>query len=480
VSRTEADAAPQVDRGASAGLTIDRVWASLPFFIPAIVCLASPLVAIDLAYQVRAGDVMLRTHGLLDADTFTFSVAGAHWLNQQWGAQVLLSLLHRGGWGLVAVGRAILASATFGLVYLGCRERGAGVRPASLLAIGGFVVALPSLAMRPQTFCLPLFALTVWIVVRRQEHPRGLWLVPVLVILWSNVHGSFTVALLVLALAWLEDIRRDRAMATRLLMVGTVSAACTLLNPFGVAIWKYVWSISTNPVIRNTITEWAPIDVASFAGVTFFASALGVVIIIARRAAPTPWIDLIWLGAFFLLTLPAQRGVVWWSLAAPVVVAGLLPDRGGGSSRAEIRSLNKIVVGALAALVVILLPWWRGTSPQQMLLEAPVGLADAARAQLPPGTKVAVTEPWASWFEYADPDLPVMVDPRIELYPRSVWEDYGQLRGPGSDWRAVLDRWGIQAVVADARDWRLIPLLRSDPDWRVGYEDEDGVLFVRA
>jgi hypothetical protein len=480
VSRAEADEAPTVDPGTSAGLTIDRVWASLPFFIPAIVCLASGLVAIDLAYQVRAGDVMLRTHALLDVDTFTFTVPGTSWLNQQWGAQVLLALLHRGGWGLVAVGRAVLVAGTFGLVYLSCRERGAGPRTGSLLAIAGFVVALPALAMRPQTFCLPMFALTLWVVVRRREHPQGLWVVPALMIPWANIHGSFVLPLLVLGLAWLEDVRSDRPTAKRLIVVGLIGVACTLVNPFGVNVWRYVWDISSNPIIRNTVTEWAPMDVTSFAGVLFFASVLGVVVILARRPAPTRWIDLLWLGVFFLLTLPAQRGVVWWSLAAPVVVAGLIPARAASSSRPEIPSLNKIVVGALAALVVILLPWWRGTSPDQLLLEAPVGLADAARAQLPPGTRIAVTEPWASWFEYADPDLPVMVDPRIELYPRWVWEDYGQLRGPGSDWRAVLDRWGIQAVVADKRDWRLIPLLGSDPDWRVGYEDEDGVLFVRA
>jgi hypothetical protein len=349
-----------------------------------------------------------------------------------------------------------------------------------LLSIAGFVVALPALSMRPQTLCLPLFALTLWIVFRRRAHPNGLWLIPLIVIPWSNLHGSFALPLFVLGLVWLEDFRADPPVAKRVLVIGALAAACTLLNPFGIEVWRYIWGISTNPVIRNTVTEWAPVDVSSFAGSTFFASVLGVVVVIARRGGSTRWIDLAWLGVFFVLTLPAQRAVVWWALAAPVVVAGILPARARAASRGEIHTFNKVVIGALLAIVVILLPWWRGTGPSQTLLEAPVGLTDAARAQLAPGTKVAVTEPWASWFEYADPDLAVMVDPRIEIFPESVWRDYGQLRGPGPDWKAVLDKWGIGAVVADADDWRLIPLLRADPAWQVGYEDSDGVLFIRS
>jgi len=49
----------------------------------------------------------------------------------------------------------------------------------------------------------------------------------------------------------------------------------------------------------------------------------------------------------------------------------------------------------------------------------------------------------------------------------------------GAEWKDVLDRWGIQAIVA-AEDWDLVPVLRDDPGWRIAYQDDDGYLFVRA
>ena len=76
-----------------------------------------PIPAVDLAYQVRAGDEILRS-GLIPAvDTYTFTVAGTPWMDQQWLAQVLLALGFRaGGWELLVVLRAALVSASFGLL----------------------------------------------------------------------------------------------------------------------------------------------------------------------------------------------------------------------------------------------------------------------------------------------------------------------------------------------------------------------------
>ncbi len=77
-----------------------------------VIAIATPLIvefmgrmpAADLAYQVRAGDIMWRTHTLLRTDVFTFTVPGAPWINQQWGAQLLLGATHRaGGWNGVAL-----------------------------------------------------------------------------------------------------------------------------------------------------------------------------------------------------------------------------------------------------------------------------------------------------------------------------------------------------------------------------------------
>ena len=135
------------------------------------------------------------------------------------------------------------------------------------------------------------------------------------------------------------------------------------------------------------------------------------------------------------------------------------------------------IIGALVFAVVLLAPWWRGTTYDRFLDAAPPGLTNAAAA-LPPGTRTLVYQPWGSWFEFARPDLPVFVDSRIEIVPASIWRDYGQIGFSGAGWKEVLGRYDVDAIVA-AADWDLLPFLRADDDWREVYTDDDGSLFVR-
>ena len=127
----------------------------------------------------------------------------------------------------------------------------------------------------------------------------------------------------------------------------------------------------------------------------------------------------------------------------------------------------------------MLAPWWRGSTYDRFLVAAPPGLTEAAREQLPAGTRTLVHQPWGSWFEFALPDIPVFVDSRIEIVPKDIWHDYGEVGFAGAGWKEVLDRWNVEAIVAEA-DWDLLPILKDDPDWRLVYEDDDGALFVRA
>jgi hypothetical protein len=473
------------------GPTIDAVWAVLPVLIPVLVTLMGRMVAIDLAYHVRAGNLVLDQHAIPRLDTFSFSVAGSPWLDQQWGAQLAIAVAHRaGGFATLAVLRAALIGLAFGIVYRACRVRGATPRSASLLALGGFVVSLQTLAMRPQLFALPLFAIALLLVVDRDRHPGRLWWLPAMAAVWANLHGSFVMVPVLLGLAFIEDLARgDRPAARRLALVGAASLVATCLNPWGPRVWVYAIQLSTNPVIRKSVTEWAPITLSSFAGAMFFVTAAAIMGWLALRGRRTPWPSLLWLGSFFFLTLPAGRGVIWWGLVAPVVVAGLIDrsasaqarSRAEPTTRAGSSVINVAVIAMLLVASVLALPYWRAArGPLPLLREAPQGLVAAAGADLPAGSRLLVPEPWGSWFEYALPSMPVFVDPRIEVFPLSVWEDYSKVRSAGQGWQQVLDRWGVDAVVVDSRDWDLADVIATDPGWRAAYRDGDGVLYVRT
>jgi hypothetical protein len=464
---------------------LEVAWASLTFFVPMIVSLLSKMGAIDLAYHIRAGEDVL--HGNIPRfDTYTFTVAGAPWLDQQWLAQGVFALVYKtGGWPLLLALQAVLVGLTFWFVYLAARATGAKQRTASLLTLAGFLVASPGLGMRPQLLALPLFGALLWVTAGRNAHPARLWLAPALALICANLHGSFTLFPLIVFLAWLEDVRSHDPAARRTLLIVAATAAATLVNPFGIGAWTYAFDLSTNPVIRKTISEWAPLTLATVPGWFAIVSAFAVVAYLVRRTRPTPWTTLVTLGLFFLLALSAQRAIVWWGMVAPVMLASLMQpapeaQRDGTSEPQAARGPAYVIMATLIAGVIVLAPWWRGTSYDKFLVAAPPGLTDATRGSLAPGTRTLVYQPWGSWFEFALPDIPVFVDSRIEIIPEDIWHDYGEVGFSGASWQEVLDRWNVEAIVA-SKDWDLLPILeRSDSGWREIYSDDDGALLVRT
>lgn len=460
---------------------MDDVWASLPVLIPMLVSLASRMVAVDLAYHVRAGNDVL-AGAIPRTDTYSFTIAGSPWLDQQWGAQALLAVAHRvGGFAMLATTRALIVGGAFGLIFLACRARGADAKTSSLLSLAGFVACLQTLALRPQLFAVFLFAATLWILAGRREHPGRMWVVPAIALVWSDVHGSFILAGVLVALALIEDRLEARGGYRRTALILVATIAATLVNPFGFGAWTYVRDLATNPVIRRTITEWAPTSASTFSGAAFFLSAVSIAGWLARRRGSAPWASLVWLGTFFLLGLPAQRGIVWWSLTAPVVLAGLLPQRPERGPTSGSVVVNTAIIGTLIAATLAMMPVWRDVPDGRLLAEAPIGVSAHARTSLAAGARVFVPQPWASWFEFDVPAATVFVDPRIELFPPPIWRDYDEVRAVGAGWRDILDRWEVDAVVVDLADGeRLADSLALDDGWCKTFEDAEAAMFVRV
>ena len=467
-------------------MSLRHLWAFLAVALPVLASLVASLPATDLAYHLRAGSEILSTGAIPSVDSWTFTANGQPWFDQQWGAQVFLDATYAAtGWTGLAALRAALVGVVFGIVFLLCIRQGVDERRAALLAFGAFVVAAPALALRPQLVAMVLFAITLLLVVERRDHPRRLWLVPLLAIPWANVHGSFFLAPAVLGLAWLADVEARVPDRHRVLIVAVVTAMACCVTPFGPWVWGYALGLGANPEVTRRIIEWQPTTLRDAQGIVFYASALLVVAYLARRSRPTPWATLLWLGFFFLIGAYAVRGIAWWPLAAVAAVAGLLePAPTPATAPVEPRAfriLNGVIAAAITLGAIALLPIWRpvdpGTgAPQGAVSYAPSGITETLVAVAGDGDRILNPQPWGSWFEFAAPDALMAIDSRIELFPAQVWADYERVMAGVDGWEAILTDWGVTIAVVDAKNTGLHDRLTA-AGWTEIYADNDGAVL---
>ncbi len=469
-------------------MSLSRFWLFLAVALPVLASLIASLSSVDLSYHLRAGSEILDAGKIPSTDTWTFTANGLPWVDQQWGAQVLLEIVDRlGGWTALAIARAALVGWIFGCLLLICRRRGLDDRTSALLTLTAFLVTAVALTLRPQLLGMACFALVLLLVTERRRHPALLWLVPLLTVVWANLHGSFFLAPLVLGLAWLEDVHDRVDSPHRTLVVAVVSAAAASVTPFGPMVWAYAVGLSVNPLVTTRISEWQPTSLRDVPGILFFASVLAVVALLARRGRPTTWPALAWLATFFLIGTYAARGMAWWPIAAAVVVSSLLaraekPPPPPSDSRNG-RRLNVLVAGLIGLICVALLPIWRPIDPGLrapigVVANAPPGITGALRGLVRPGDRIFHPQLWGSWFEATFPQALVVIDSRIELFPPDVWDQYASVEAGVDGWEQRLDEWAVTIVVTDGSvglDGRL-----RAAGWTDVYGDEDGRVWTRA
>ena len=478
-------------------LTLPQLWLALAVLLPGLAALLAAVSAVDLAYHLRAGSEMLDGGGLPHTDTYTFTVAGEPWLDQQWGAQVVLAGTWRAaGWTGLVLLRSILIAAAWACLVQAIRWRAPGLeaRLVAALALGAFLVTAPAMALRPQLLAILLLCLTLALLAGRRRHPRLVWAVPVVVAAWANVHGSFVLGPLLAGLAWLEDAGRDPRRARGTFALAAVSGLAMLVNPAGVGAVRYALTLSSNRELAARVTEWQPPTVSDPAGILFFGSLALVIAVVVVRRRSVSWPAALTLLAFGALGLVAVRGVAWWPAVAVVTVAGLLPGR---TAEALVRlprprALNTTVVALLLLAAVPLLPAWRAPdpglgldAPRGVLTGAPPGITLALREIAVQGDRLWNPQTWGSWFELAVPALTVAVDSRIELFPPAVWADYDTVAAARPGWQAVLDRRGATIVAVPAGWVGLRAALDGDPGWRIvapvmAPPADEGAVFVRV
>jgi hypothetical protein len=454
----------------------------MAWLLPAVGVVFALMPSTDLAYLIRVGDLMADAGSVLRSDTLTYTAAGMPWVNQQWGSSLVLAKGYAlAGWPGLVVLRAALVSVCFGVTYRRARTVGADPMVCGVLVLVGFICAatLPgSLALRPQLLVAPLFVLSSWILARRVAHPWGLAALPIVGIAWANLHGSFVLLPVVLAIAFVGDLVARRRLAWATGSLTLVTLATPIVSPWGPRIYGYLADLISSPVVR-VIDEWRPAVLRFPAGIVFVLACIGGAVALWRRAERRPTAEeSLGILVFTVLAAASGRNILWWALYVPPIAAVLLRSWRPSSS-ASVRAGRAVAAGLV---VLVALGLWRvvRTDPDERLLgDAPPGIT-AALADTAGDHRIFAAD-WPGWFEFALPGVPMFVDPRVELFPEHVWDQYFQVVTGDASWRDVLDGWDVDTVVVDpSMHPALDAAIGLDPAWRRTYADDDGAIYERV
>ncbi|MFO0911871.1 MAG: hypothetical protein U0795_02855 [Pirellulales bacterium] len=392
--------------------SLPNVWLGLPIVLVLLTVWTSTDFPLDYWLHVNAGRWISDQGQLIEADSFSHTIAGQPVQNQAWLAQWAMYAIHRiGGYPLSQFLAGVSYAAALGLIMALSRRRARRPAVAALWGLIAFALMASNLGVRPQAASVLLFALQLTWLDRLR---RPVWLALACFAteaIWTNTHGAFPLGVvmpvLMMSGAFSEAIRREiqrdkgwparlisAACSPRVRRLAIASAAAALgafINPHPENTLSYVAGVSSASAQRG-LEEWLPPHVAMPAGAALAIASLvvlGVIVISNRRLR---WDELALLVPFAILAVGSQRMVAWWGLVLPWVMARssatvrfsptlvrLWQRWSGGPAAATSPALDAAFVAVAALGVLFCTPWLR---PYNLLLPA------AKR------TAVPIDEPW--------------------------------------------------------------------------------------
>ncbi len=471
--------------------TAPLLWLGLVLAVALAIAFLLPVTPNDYWWYLRLGADTLAGGAVPVVDTFTFTRFGEPVTYHSWGAALLLWLVYKaGGLTLSVLLRGVLVVLTYGSTWRLSRRLGAGRLGAALVVLAAVLATSNNWSLRPQLLAYPLFALSLYILYRwREGHAKGLAWLPLISLLWVNLHGSFVMLVLLTGAGLVfppgEAGKPRRQARLALAFAGVLLAS--LLNPRGFGAWTYVVDSLTAPASQGFSAEWLP-PVNDHWQMSLFFLWLLIFPLLAhfapRRLSALEWT---WFLGFGFLALWGERYVIWFILLLAPLTARLAADweaRLVGTPKQSRAWLNISLCLVFLLLPLVLLPgvrqaWWADAPPatENTPVEAADWLAEHPDLPGPLWSEIG----FSSYLEFALPSRPTWIDTRFEVFPVAQWQDYRHITEAGYAWEQKLDESGAQLLmISTLTQPDLLTALQQDPDWCERFRDATAVIFQRC
>lgn len=418
-----------------------------------------PFTDLDYTWQIRTGEQIVQVGELRTVDSFSYTIAGQRVPDFEWLYEVVLYLIWISlGCGGLKVLKLVLIVAPLLLVARHLHRQAvsrSGVVAALAVAV---LILLPMWNLRA-LYCTTIGLLLIvgWLHEHCAGQQRLPWLLPVVMLLWANLHPGVIAGQGLLAGAivgeWLNVWIRwnrplERSALWRLTLLGGLGLLATFVSPDPIDRLWYPFRPELHHPIMRIFTEMQPL--ASFwstvpltVGLTYVVAALTLLTVCLRGRHYRGW-ELALLAMLTLLGNLAARGLQDWllvmlALGTPQLLA-LLPSaaqqpRLAGFGRWWTGRIEPVFRGPLLRQQPCWLAVGSGTVIAAALLLSPAEPTAATLCEMPSGVADYIEQHHLRGRFFASPsfgaylgwrlgeEAQVYVDTRGFFFPPILLED---------------------------------------------------------
>ncbi len=404
--------------------------------------------------------------------------------------------------------------------YQMARARGMGLLAGLLLIL--FV--MPAVGMHWSARChvytyLPFLILYYLLFISEHKIAIRAIATALVMCLWANLHGSYTVGIVMLAVSALAaamqiflgrqiplaaahpDENSRQKMLDYLILLGA-GVAATLANPRGLSFYNTVLNYIANPVVLSKTDEWRSLDLTAGVGVWFFL-ILGAITIVAllKTKGGLKFPETAVMCVFFAASFISMRMVPYcslmvipflgpyWALLKPKLLESEAknPVEKGLTKLAKLETriegdepkgwqfpLGYTVITIAMSIAFLTMDMFKvkDFDPSRI----PVKLVECLQKENPPGLGFNYDN-WGGYI-YFKLKKTVFIDDWTDFLPPKFIDDYLKILLTQDDWEQLFNKYNFTWVMVP-KEAQLGQVLSQRKDWEVKCKDDVGVFLVR-
>ena len=450
----------------------------------------------DLPRHLLMGKLVMETGNPPATEVFSYVYENRPYTPQEWLAGVMYysvyAVLGLNGVVLLA---GILIATSFTVLYVDAVSNNANRAKTFSLIILGTLVSSIHWVTRPHLFTM-LF-LAIWLILSDRlyrNRPVNLWIFPLLMVLWANIHGEFIAGFLVLLAylaGWMFQYLLARSgtsmeIGKKFGIVTLASLAACFISPAGFRTWDIVFGYVTNRYLLSRIVETRPPNFTQpeywplllLLGISIYLS-------ITKKDRFLPPHFLL-LAGFGFMSLLAARNAHLVGLVLPFVLSnagkGITPSGALATLEAAMMKMESEVRGTALPIVLTLLvsavllmgPWQSFNR-----FESRVFPVDAVRwLEMHPQTgRMFNAFDWGGYILlHLWPEQKTFIESHTDV-TGEVTQKYETIITLQDGWQGILEQYDIKWAILPP-DWPLADKLKAQ-GWETVYQDPTAVILVK-
>jgi hypothetical protein len=450
----------------------------------------------DFWWHLRIGRWMVDNGRLPSVDIFTYTATTHAWTDHEYLTEILMWLTYSAfGITVLCIAFGLLTWAGFWLIFLQVRRQ-----PFVLVAVGIAIAAIagtPIWGPRAQMITFTLSCLELyWLRQYLAGRSLALNFFPLVMIAWANLHGGWVIGFVwlgvalaaeLLSWAWNQDNPAHLMHARRLAIIGLMSAVAVAATPHFLSLYPYPFQTQGSEAQQRLIVEWASPNFHNIELRPFEAMVFLLVIGFALKR-PSVYDLLLALAGLGLAFQSVRNVALFVAVATPVLINSygdwwreLVASKGWKIAAPPPRAVFAAIT-AVALLVIAGATSLRVAGTISPAKQQQADAADWLAAHPEVGTRMFNQYGFGGYLAYrfyGDPNRRVFIFGEAALMGDDLLNEYADVYYVRSNWKQVLDKYGVDYVVENKGD-PLPNLLATQPDWKLVYQDKVSVIYVRT